>query len=191
MKFFLGESFIINLQNAIINYPQIDNPASIWHRDLPYQHFTCSRPLSITVLHIVDDFNEETGGTIVLPGSHQYAEFPSTEFALKYKQQISAKAGSALVLDSMIYHQAGYNRSNQVRRAIAHIYTLPLIKQQISYPQLLRGLYEDDPVLNKLLGYDSEPPENVLKYREERLYKKGGHQRTKVGEGRMRRINES
>jgi ectoine hydroxylase-related dioxygenase (phytanoyl-CoA dioxygenase family) len=176
---FLPDNFILYLQNGVINFPKLDNPASTWHRDLPHQHYTSSRPLAISALHIVDDFNEENGGTIVLPGSHKFDEFPSKRFALKHQKQITAKAGSVLVFDSMMFHQCGYNQSNNVRRSISHIYNLPLMKQQISLPKLLNGKHMEDHLLKRLLGYDNEPAENVLQYRKQKIESRGG----KSGEG--------
>jgi hypothetical protein len=49
------------------------------------------------------------------------------------------------------------------------MYTLPLIKQQISFPNMLQGKYRDDPFLGKFLGYESETGTTVTEWREERL----------------------
>jgi hypothetical protein len=49
------------------------------------------------------------------------------------------------------------------------MYTLPLLKQQISFPQMLGGKHSDDPDLRRLLGYDSESGESVRLWRESKL----------------------
>jgi hypothetical protein len=49
------------------------------------------------------------------------------------------------------------------------MYTLPLIKQQISFPKILKGRFSDDPFLGKFLGYESESEESVVEFREKRL----------------------
>jgi ectoine hydroxylase-related dioxygenase (phytanoyl-CoA dioxygenase family) len=82
---------------------------------------------------------------------------------------MSAAAGAILLFDAMIYHRSGLNRSTKVRRAVNHIYTLPLIKQQISLPLMLRGRFGDDPFLRRLLGYDSETGESVHHWRTKKL----------------------
>ena len=174
IKRFLGDYFTLNLQNGIINRPNIYNPASLWHRDLFYQHYTSSRPLAISVLYCIDDFNEETGGTVLLPGSHKHEEFPSRDYTLKHQSQVSIKAGSAMVFDPMMYHRAGFNKSNTIRRGISHIFTLPSYKQQISFPRILKGKYSDNPFLRKLLGYDCETADNLLDWRKQRLQIRAG-----------------
>ncbi len=168
---FLGDYFVLMLQNGVINIPSVGNEqnAGYWHRDLNYQHFISTRPISISALFCVDDFSEETGGTYLLPASHKTEAFPSEEFVRQHEQVVEARAGSVIVFDSMLYHRGGYNRSPRVRRAINHMYTLPLIKQQISLPGMLAGKYRDDASLSKFLGYESETDESVIAFRRKRL----------------------
>jgi len=168
---FLGDYFVLMLQNGVINIPSVGNEqnAGYWHRDLNYQHFISTRPISISALFCVDDFSEETGGTYLLPASHKTEAFPSEEFVRQHEQVVDARAGSVIVFDSMLYHRGGYNRSPRVRRAINHMYTLPLIKQQISLPGMLAGKYRDDASLSKFLGYESETDESVIAFRRKRL----------------------
>lgn len=168
---FLGDYFLLMLQNGVINIPSVghEQNAGSWHRDLNYQHFISTRPISISALFCVDDFSEETGGTFVLPASHKTEAFPSEEFVRQHGQVINAKAGSVIVFDSMLYHRGGLNRSPRPRRAINHMYTLPFIKQQISLPRMLGGKYRDDQFLNRFLGYESETDESVVEFRRRRL----------------------
>ena len=165
----LGDYFTILQQNAVINAPTGMHFQSAWHRDLAYQHFVASRPLAIRALFCIDDLSEVTGGTYFLPGSHKTEAFPSREFIAANERTITAKAGSALVFDSMTYHRGGVNRSNGLRRGVNHFFGLPFIKQQISFPQSLRGKYKDDPALSRFLGYDTEAAESVLYWRTNRL----------------------
>jgi ectoine hydroxylase-related dioxygenase (phytanoyl-CoA dioxygenase family) len=169
VRYFLKEYFVLHLQNGVLNKPNIENPASMWHRDLPCQHYTSSRPLSISVLICIDDFTKETGGTYLLPGSHRCESFPSPEFVKKFEHQISIKKGSVIVFDSMVFHRAGFNKSKKVRRAISHMFTLPFIRQQISLPRVLKGKYSDDPFLRKLLGYDCDTADSLRDWRSVRI----------------------
>src|SRR5262249_34740562 len=161
----LGDYFILMQQNGIITLPERPNYQASWHRDLSYQHFVSTRPLAVSALFCIDDFSPETGGTHVLPGSHKVEPFPSEEFVKKHERCMSAKAGSALLFDSMLYHRAGANASKFKRRALNHVYTLPFIKQQISIPEALQGRFSEDPFLRKFLGYESEPGKNVTQWR--------------------------
>jgi ectoine hydroxylase-related dioxygenase (phytanoyl-CoA dioxygenase family) len=165
----LGDYFTILQQNAVINAPTGIHFQTAWHRDLAYQHFVVSKPLAISALFCIDDFSEITGGTFVLPGSHKIEPFPSPEFIQRNERTVTAKAGSALVFDSMIYHRGGVNRSKGLRRGVNHLFGLPFIKQQISFPKSLEGKYKDDPALSRFLGYDTEAAESVVQWRTNRL----------------------
>jgi ectoine hydroxylase-related dioxygenase (phytanoyl-CoA dioxygenase family) len=167
----LGDYYTLMLQNGVINVPKVgdEQNAGSWHRDLNYQHFISTRPISVSALFCIDDFSAETGGTYLLPASHKTEAFPSEEFVSKHEMVVNAKAGSAIVFDSMLYHRGGHNRSANIRRAINHMYTLPLVKQQISLPKMLRGKFQDDPFLNRFLGYESESDEGVIEFRQKRL----------------------
>ncbi|MFL6231265.1 MAG: phytanoyl-CoA dioxygenase family protein [Pyrinomonadaceae bacterium] len=175
VKRFLGDYVVLMLQNGIINVPGVGDAqnAGYWHRDLNYQHFISTRPLSMSALFCIDDFSAETGGTCVLPASHKSESFPSEEYVRAHETVIEAKAGCALVFDSMLYHRGGHNRSPRVRRALNHMYTPPLIKQQINLPKMLGGRYSDDPFLARFLGYESESDESVAAFRENRLRRLG------------------
>lgn len=165
----LGDYYILMQQNGIINVPGIENYQISWHRDLSYQHFVSTRPLAVSAIFCLDDFSEESGGTHVLPASHKIERFPSQEFLEKNQRPITARAGSALVFDSMLYHRSGYNRSTYKRRALNHVYTLPFIKQQISMPEALQGKFSDVDFLRKFLGYESEPGKNVTQWRTSKI----------------------
>ena len=168
-KHFLGEKISLYLQNAILNSPGVENPASVWHRDLPYQHYVSDSPLAITTLYVIDEFTPQTGGTWVLPGSHKFAEFPSQAYVSRHKHQLSAPAGSAIVFDSMLYHQAGYNQSMDMRRSIGQTFTVPIIRPQMNSPTLLEGRYSEDAFLNMVFSYGYISAESALDYRLKRL----------------------
>jgi ectoine hydroxylase-related dioxygenase (phytanoyl-CoA dioxygenase family) len=167
----LGDYYIIMLQNGLLNVPDVGNDqnAGQWHRDLNYQHFVSTRPLSISALFCIDRFSAESGGTMMLPGSHKHEPFPSEDYVRAHETPIDAEPGAVLVFDSMIYHRGGLNRTAEPRRAINHMYTLPLLRQQISVPKLLGGRYQDDPFLRRFLGYEIETPDSVRAFREERI----------------------
>ena len=170
-----GAYFQLMTQNGVINVPATgqQHAAGAWHRDLNYQHFVSSRPLSVSALLCIDDFSSATGGTFMLPGSHRIEAFPSDPFVGRQQMQMVAPAGSAIVFDSMLYHRTGLNVSQGSRRAINHRYTVPFVKQQLDFPALLGGKYEDDPELRRLLGYESRPDRSVKEFRLRRLARAG------------------
>jgi ectoine hydroxylase-related dioxygenase (phytanoyl-CoA dioxygenase family) len=171
VEFILGNYFILNLQNGIINMPKEFHHQSSWHKDLPYQNFVISNPLAISALFCIDDFNDQTGGTFILPYSHKIEASPSSHFVNKHKIQVNAPAGSVILFDSMLLHKAGYNQSDKIRRGINNIYSTPILKQQINLPSSLNGKYSDDAFLSKFLGYQSDAPLSVQDFRNKRLNK--------------------
>ena len=169
VKFFLGDYFIINQQNGIINSPNQAHHQSSWHRDLPYQDYIISKPIAIASLICIDDFTTETGSTAVIPFSHQLEKIPSTNYIHNNKVSVQAKKGSAIIFNAMLYHQAGYNSSNKTRRGLNTVFSIPLLKQQIDLFSQLNGKYSDDPYLRKLLGYDSNVPLSLTDWRQNQL----------------------
>ncbi len=169
IKKILGEFFILNLQNAIINTPNKKHHQSSWHRDLPYQNFVISSPIAINALFCIDDFSVQSGGTVLLPHSHKSQNFPSDEYLAKNSITPDLKAGTVIIFDSMLFHKAGYNSSKNIRRAVNHIYTIPIMKQFYNFPKLLNSKFKDDSFLKQLLGYTSQTPLDDVEWRENRV----------------------
>lgn len=163
LKKLIQGKFILNQQNGVINPPQENYNQGAWHRDLPYQHFVSTKPLAINALFCVDDFTEQNGATFVLPASHKSEAFPSENYVRKNAIQIEAKAGSFIVLDCMLFHAGGFNKTNTARRAVNHIYNIPYFKQQINIPMNMKStelsLEEKD-----VLGFNYMEPCSVSDY---------------------------
>jgi ectoine hydroxylase-related dioxygenase (phytanoyl-CoA dioxygenase family) len=131
MKAVLGNFFEINLQNAIINKPNLEHHQSSWHRDLPYQDWVISKPIALNAFVCLTDFTNETGGTYFLPYSQKSSHFPSIEFAENEKIQFHLPKGSVIFFDSMVFHKAGYNSSNKDRIGVNNMFTVPILKSQV------------------------------------------------------------
>lgn len=170
----MGAPVFLNQQNAILNPPGEVHYVSLYHRDFPWQHFTSSHPLALTVLLCVDDFTLETGPTMVLPGSHKLEACPDEKVRMNNEVPITAPRGTFIIIDSMIFHRTGKNKSDHFRRAIVQVYSIPLIKQVISFPRMLNGQYKDDPELSKFLGYSFETADSALDFRRQRGMVKEG-----------------
>jgi hypothetical protein len=152
--------FMLNQQNGIVNPAGEKYSQGAWHRDLPYQHFVSSHPIALTALYCVDDFTKDNGATHVLPASHKQESFPSDEYTLKHFAQITARAGSFIMMDSMTFHRGGVNNARAKRRAINHIYTIPHIKQLIDIRALL-GEEGMEARVQELLGYRYGSPRSI------------------------------
>jgi ectoine hydroxylase-related dioxygenase (phytanoyl-CoA dioxygenase family) len=166
----IAGKFILNQQNGIVNPPRETYNQAAWHRDLPYQHFVSSRPLAVNALFCVDEFTCDNGATFVLPASHKSEAFPSEDYIRANAVQTEAPAGAYLLLDCMLFHAGGFNRSERPRRAVNHVYNIPYFKQQINIP---RNMPQHDlsAEARRILGYDYQEPASVDDYLAQRAGK--------------------
>jgi len=166
----LGPNIVLLMQNGVINDPASEQYQKRWHRDLNYQHWVATKPLSLHFMFCLDDFSEETGGTVVLPGSHLQGAFPSDEFVTKHQRTATARAGSMIVGNAMLYHRSGTNSSAQLRRGVNHVVGLPFISQQIDIPEALsRAGIEPPESARDYLGFRWRPKASVLAWRQARI----------------------
>jgi ectoine hydroxylase-related dioxygenase (phytanoyl-CoA dioxygenase family) len=165
----LGPYFVLSQQNVVVNPGrQEGHHQKQWHRDLPYQHYTSSSPLSISALVAIDEFSTETGGTVVLPASHKLVEFPCDEVVLRQERTVNAPPGSCLVFDSMLYHRAGSNVGPRVRRAVNHVFTVSVLRQQIDLPRALGPGFPRNQDEARILGFQNAIPGSIQEWAEQR-----------------------
>ena len=170
----MGPGFILNQQNGIVNPASSEHYSqSPFHRDLPYQHFVSTRPLAINALFCIDPFTSDNGATWVVPASHKEEAFPSEPVLRAQRRQVAAPAGSFLVLDCMIWHGGGQNQTNRDRRAVNHVYTIAMMRQQIDLPAFLGEDFTQDPASRQLLGFGHPQPRSVRDYLEMNAAKRG------------------
>jgi ectoine hydroxylase-related dioxygenase (phytanoyl-CoA dioxygenase family) len=163
LNMLISGKFILNQQNGIINPPGEPYNQGAWHRDLPYQHYVSSSPLAMNALFCIDDFTPDNGSTYVLPATHREVNFPSTSYICKNALQVEAKAGQYILLDCMLYHSGGFNKTCRERRAVNHLYTIPYFRQQINLPKNIsaEGLSEAE---RDILGFTYLEPASVEQY---------------------------
>lgn len=166
----LGKVFTLHLQNGIINQPQKEHHQVSWHRDLPYQDWVISKPLAFNAFYCISDFTNENGATFVLPHSHKIDYFPSEQFVKENEQQIVAPKGSVIFFDSMLYHRAGLNLSNQVRYGINNMFVVPILKQQIDIAKWFEHK-NLAPHIAQILGIPFQTPSSIEDFRNNRLKK--------------------
>lgn len=166
----ISGTFILNQQNGVINPPKSEYNQGAWHRDLPYQHFVSSSPLAINALFCLDEFTFDNGATYVLPASHKSGEFPSEAYIARNAIQVAAKPGSFIILDCMLFHSGGYNRTPNARRAINHVFNIPYFKQQINLPDNLNRDELSEEAM-KILGFNTMEARSVDAYLDERFRK--------------------
>jgi ectoine hydroxylase-related dioxygenase (phytanoyl-CoA dioxygenase family) len=167
----IGSVFHLHLQNAIVNKGKQEHHQSSWHRDLPYQSWTISKPIAFNAFVCLTDFNELNGATFILPYSQHFDQFPSEEFADQNKIQINAKKGDVLFFDSMCFHRAGYNDTLEDRIGVNNMFVVPILKQQIDIPANISKNEALSIKEKMILGFDYETPKSVADFRNRRLNK--------------------
>lgn len=166
-KLIIGK-FILNQQNGVINPPGETYNQGAWHRDLPYQHYVSNTPLAVNALFCVDDFTKENGSTFVLPASHRAVNFPSEPYIQRNALQVEARSGQYILLDCMLFHSGGFNRTNMERRAVNHVFTIPYFKQQIKLPELMQNAALE-PVQKEIFGFNYQEPISIDQYLNDRV----------------------
>jgi ectoine hydroxylase-related dioxygenase (phytanoyl-CoA dioxygenase family) len=168
-----GGRFVLNSMGGNLNPPSTANYASAIHRDI--RSWTQDR-LMINTLVMLDPFTEKNGATWLLPGSHTMHDKPDEKHFDSRAEQIIAPAGSVLVFDARVWHRAGVNRSNKMRRIITPIFTKPFFRPEYDYPRAVGGgdgsQYSES--LRQVLGFNSRVPAKLTEFyqpKETRWYK--------------------
>jgi ectoine hydroxylase-related dioxygenase (phytanoyl-CoA dioxygenase family) len=162
----LGPHAILSLQNAIFMHSNTKHHQSVYHRDIIHQNFTSSSPLAVNIYYCLSDYDSKTGGTSFIPYSHTREIMNNNVENIEITPE--ARQGSVILFNSMIFHKAGENSSNETRYGVNNMYTLPFLKQQINYPYVLKKTTNDDK-LNQLLGFKSREYLSVHDFRSYRL----------------------
>lgn len=177
----VSETAVLHLQNGFIlpsfepgNVPKTFQTS--FHRDFP-RHLN-GFLASVNVFFAIDDFTEENGATIVVPGTHQQPDPPAPEYLEANKLSVVCPKGSIVVFDSTLWHAAGANVSGRDRLAINHQYTRSYFKQQIDYVRALgdEKIQAQKPRTQQLLGWYTRVVTSLEEYyvpAEERLYRSG------------------
>ena len=115
----LGPDFLLSTFSGIDLKPSGNNIQPLHPDDalipLARPH---ERPIGCTVMWVVTDFSERTGGTRLLPGSHREPLdllFSQDKERLSQVVQPDMKAGSVLVFDHALFHGASDNPSGDWR----------------------------------------------------------------------------
>lgn len=115
----------------------------------PYQ-------LATNVAFFLDDFTEENGATLVVPGSHRTLTVPDHGLAPSAPMRLTGKAGTMAVWDGRLHHATGLNRTpDQRRRGIFATYIRPFLRTQENWCRSLdRHLLDRHPELSALCGFE-------------------------------------
>ncbi len=108
---------------------------------------------------LIDDFDFDNGGTIVIPGSHRILTDAGTGplESLPKTTNVAAPAGTALIMDGRLVHGTGTNRSDALRRLLILTFHKPFVRQQEQWPlSIRREVFEKaSPKLLERLGFQA------------------------------------
>jgi ectoine hydroxylase-related dioxygenase (phytanoyl-CoA dioxygenase family) len=116
---------------SIVTQP--GNARGYWHADWPYNQTNASRVavpypnvmMVLSSLWMLTPFNAETGGTLLVPGSHRTSDNPSgnngfdADAAHPDEVHATGSAGSVLLYDARLWHSVAPNRSAHPRVALS------------------------------------------------------------------------
>jgi ectoine hydroxylase-related dioxygenase (phytanoyl-CoA dioxygenase family) len=110
-----GEEFIEILDNPVID--EIISP--FLHQDQSGVRPTTPFAIGVNIIFCLDDFTEERGATRIIPGSHvaERGLAPDNIYTTQGTVPAEAPAGSAILVDTRIWHGTGASKSESRRRA--------------------------------------------------------------------------
>ena len=111
------------------------------------------RELVVNTMWALDDFTEENGATVVVPGSHKAVERPASDTATV---RATMPAGSVMFFVGSVHHGGGANATDRRRLGVILEYCAGFVRPQENHvlgvpKQIIAGL---DPKLQELLGYN-------------------------------------
>jgi ectoine hydroxylase-related dioxygenase (phytanoyl-CoA dioxygenase family) len=178
---YVAETAVLHLQNGLILPPMPDGERADvfqtrFHRDFP--RILNGSVLSVNTFFAVDEFTEDNGGTLVVPGTPQIDPPPSDDYLLERAERAVCPAGSLIVFDSTLLHAAGQNYSDRDRCAINQQFTRSYVKQQVDYVRALGDSFveQQEPRTQQLLGWYTRVVTSLDEYyrpADQRLYRSG------------------
>ena len=132
VSYMLDDDFLISNFSANITEP--GNGRMMLHADQGYVLPPWpDQPLACNVAWLLDDLNDDNGGTRYVPGSHQLGHGPD-ERETRETVGVSAPAGSMLLLDGRLWHQTGENTTtDRTRAALFGYYALRWLRPQVNW----------------------------------------------------------
>ncbi|ROO87046.1 ectoine hydroxylase-related dioxygenase (phytanoyl-CoA dioxygenase family) [Actinocorallia herbida] len=117
------------------------------------------KALSVATIWALDDFTEENGATVVVPGSHRW---PDGRQPVDADPRTAAvmPAGSCILFLGTLWHGGGANRTGRPRLAATAQYCEPWLRTQeafaLSTPRDTARAVSPD--IRRMLGYSIHPP---------------------------------
>ncbi len=163
------DPLLLGVLDRVLGHYQMSGPVGIdigpgespqgLHRDdivypIPWPH----QQVVLNTMWAVDDFTEDNGATVIVPGSHTTAptDMPPASAAVP----ATMPAGSVMFYVGTVWHGGGANRTDQRRLGVILEYCASWLRAQENHVtavpvEVMRTLPER---LQELLGYNIHPP---------------------------------
>jgi hypothetical protein len=162
-RFFGGKWIVLNY-GAVLNPPGWRAYTAKPHRDV--RAFTGGYRLSLNMLVMLADFTAETGGTLIMSGSHRSEAMPSADEFTAGAEQITGKAGDVVLFDSLAVHCGAPNLSDAPRQALTLCLGRPFMKPQMDWPRYLPAAFQarmSDEV-RQMMGFNARVAASLDEY---------------------------
>ena len=93
-------------------------------------------PVIMQYAIVLEPMNEETGSTVIVPGSHKAGRYVTQEDRAR-AQAVEADPGDLLIWDSRIWHGTTENKTNHTRWVLIATFCRWWIKQAFQIPEAL------------------------------------------------------
>jgi ectoine hydroxylase-related dioxygenase (phytanoyl-CoA dioxygenase family) len=152
----LGDDFILSNLCSNTTGPGGDREIGRLHTDQGFLPEPSAQLLVLNVAWFLDDFTEENGATVVVPGSHRLVEYPPHDLEPTASAQLIGRAGSLALIDGRLHHATGLNHTrDQKRRAVLAAYYLPYLRGQENWTQSLDAdVLRAHPELAAVCGFE-------------------------------------
>ncbi|ANQ23773.1 phytanoyl-CoA dioxygenase [Vibrio natriegens] len=149
-----ASTFQLHLTQVITVHP--GSPQQVLHQDQlawDFFEFPDDYDVQCNTLWAMTDYTAENGATRVVPGSHKAGT--GQKYPPEAGIPAEMKKGSVLIYTGKVYHGAGENKTDELRKAINITYAVGWVRQEENQylstpPEVARTLPDD---LLKLMGY--------------------------------------
>ena len=117
-------------------------------------------PLGAATIIAVDDFTEDNGATVVIPGSHTWDDHAPTAAEVATSVKAVMPAGSMLFFLGTTWHGGGANASDAARMCVTAQYCAPWCRPQENFSLSVsrERVARSSEHMQRLLGYSIHPP---------------------------------
>ncbi len=147
-------------QLQAINILPGEEQQPLHHDDLFYRVPRPRPALGAATIWAIDEFTQQNGATVVIPGSHLWDDRQPTKDDLKNLEPVVMPAGSVVLFLGTLWHAGGANRSDAARLCVSAQYCAPWCRTQENYSLSLsrETVKKCSEHIQRMLGYSIHAP---------------------------------